>query len=43
MSPVERSNNEIKLTAAVYATQNDWLQHVKDTGRLPRIPIHDPG
>ncbi len=42
MSPVERSNNEIKLTAAVYATQNDWLQHVKDTGRLPENPNPRP-
>ena len=37
MSPEERNIKEIKLTAAVYATQKDWLQHVKDTGRLPEI------
>jgi len=28
MAPEQRSNKEIKLTAAVYATQKDWLQHV---------------
>jgi len=42
MSPVERSTNEIKLTAAAYATQKDWLQHVKETGRLPENPKPRP-
>jgi len=42
MAPEQRSNKEIKLTAAVYATQKDWLQHVKDTGRLPEDPKPRP-
>lgn len=35
MSPIEKNIQELKLTAAVYASQKDWLQHVKETGKLP--------
>ena len=35
MSPEERNIKEIKLTAAVYATVDEILKHVKATGRLP--------
>ena len=35
MSDHEYSNKELKLTAAIYASRNGVLEHLRTTGRLP--------
>lgn len=37
MSQMERSNKELKLTAAIYASRPGLVAHVKTTGKLPEV------